>query len=77
MLVSAFSVAAWSGLAADGDAEGEGGEEARRTDEAAVERSDADEVPRDRPPRPPVARDVFVPSEEISEDVEVPFPVDI
>ena len=66
-----------SGFAADDDAKEEGGDRARAIEEPAVERSDEAETARERPPRPPVARDVFVPSEEISEDVEVPFPVDI
>ncbi len=71
------AAAAASVWAADGDAEGEGTEVANDVEEVAVERSNEAEAPRERPPRPPVARDVFVPSEEISEDVEVPFPVDI
>ena len=76
LLVLAATAAA-SVRAADGDPEGEGTEVANDVEEVAVERSDEAEAPRERPPRPPVARDVFVPSEEISEDVEVPFPVDI
>ena len=70
-----LGVAAGPGLAAEGNSEGEDAEEA--TGVEVVERSDEAEAPRERPPRPPVARDVFVPSEEISEDVAVPFPVDI
>ena len=62
-------------------AEGEAGitesaDESNPVEEASAEPRDADRET-ERPPRPPVARDVFVPSEEISEDVEVPFPVDI
>lgn len=71
-----LGVAAGPGLAAEGDLEEEDAEEATGVEEV-VERSDEAEARRERPPRPPVARDVFVPSEEISEDVEVPFPVDI
>ena len=62
-------------------AEGEDGtddtEEVGAVVEPVVVAADAAEEDAERPPRPPVARDVFVPSEEISEDVEVPFPVDI
>jgi len=76
-LALSFGVAAVSGFSADGDAQEEGGDGAGALEEATVERSDEAETERERPPRPPVARDVFVPSEEISEDVEVPFPVDI
>ena len=75
-LALSFGVAAVSGFAAD-DAKEEGGDGAGAVEEAAVGRSDEAEPERERLPRPPVARDVFVPSEEISEDVEVPFPVDI
>lgn len=70
------ATAAASVWAADGEAEGEGTEVANDV-EVVVEQPDEAEARRERPPRPPVARDVFVPSEEISEDVEVPFPVDI
>ena len=70
-------VAVASSWAADGDMEGEGTQVTSDVEEVAVERTDRTEAPRERPPKPPVARDVFVPSEEISEDVEVPFPVDI
>lgn len=73
----AFGVAAAPGIGADGDVEGKGAEEAGGVEEAVAERSDDAETARERPVKPPVARDVFVPSEEISEDVEVPFPVDI
>ena len=62
-------------------AEGEAGitesaDESNPVEEASAQPRDTDRET-ERPPRPPVARDVFVPSEEISEDVEVPFPVDI
>lgn len=75
-LALVLGVAAGPGLAAEGNLEQEDAEESTGVAEV-VERSDEAEARRERPPRPPVARDVFVPSEEISEDVEVPFPVDI
>ena len=62
---------------ADGEDGTEGAEEVSAVDEPLVTAADMADEEAERPPRTPVARDVFVPSEEISEDVEVPFPVDI
>ncbi|MYE23229.1 MAG: hypothetical protein F4Y01_04705 [Gammaproteobacteria bacterium] len=76
-LALVLGIAAGSGLAAEGNLEEEDAGEAIGDEVVVVEQSDEAEARRERPPRPPVARDVFVPSEEISEDVEVPFPVDI
>ena len=47
---------------------------AERETEETVER---DEAPREAPAPPDPTPDVFVPSEDISEDLSVPFPVDI
>lgn len=64
-------------LARDGLAE-----EAPTPDEATAPAQQAeeaaDEAPQEDAPAPaPESPDVFVPSESISEDVSVPFPVDI
>lgn len=69
VLICAF---AWPAAAED-DAGEEDAARAAAAEEAQEEaRADPDAAP---PPAP--AREVFVPTEEISEDVEVPFPVDI
>lgn len=76
LLVLAIGLGVAPASGADGDDEREDGAGIGAVEEN-VEAADAAEREAKRPPRPPVARDVFVPSEEISEDVEVPFPVDI
>ncbi len=77
LLALALAVAANPLLAAEGDADREDPEDANRSKETALEPGDAPTEAAETRVRPPVARDVFVPSEDISEDVEVPFPVDI
>lgn len=53
-------------------------EDARTTDEEIEPRADDDErAGESEPPLAEPAADVFVPSEDISEDFAVPFPVDI
>ena len=77
LLVLAFGIAVAPASGADGEDGPGDAEEVGAVDEPVAAVADATDKEAERPPRPPVARDVFVPSEEISEDVEVPFPVDI
>ena len=77
LLALAFGIALAPASGADGEDATEDAEEVSAVDEPVAAVADAADKETERPPRPPVARDVFVPSEEISEDVEVPFPVDI
>ena len=76
LLALALGIAGAPVSEAEAEDGGESAEEVSLVDEPGAEAADA-RTETERPPRPPVARDVFVPSEEISEDVEVPFPVDI
>ena len=65
-LVCALAAGPWPVLAGEAGAE--------RETEETVER---EEAPREAPAPPDPTPDIFVPSEDISEDLSVRFPVDI
>lgn len=72
-LACVLAAGPWPVLAAEADAPPPEAGSERETEET-VER---EEAPREAPAPPDPTPDIFVPSEDISEDLSVRFPVDI